>query len=229
MKAQSKPLFENTVQPQKAFLPFIIYLLLFFSLWTGWVLWIYPRMEALGDTTLVYAILNISLRLLLWVLPVFLYLRYIDRVNPFEYLKLKQYWRRGIVVGLALSLVNFLGMMLRFGLPHFSMHYVTWNSILSTSFLIGFVEEIPFRGFIFQKFQEKWHFWIANLFSSLLFLGIHLPGWISLHILSLNDVLSIFLLGAIFATAFYYSKSLWASIIMHSLNDFLLSILFHAS
>ncbi|EFH81899.1 hypothetical protein Krac_2658 [Ktedonobacter racemifer DSM 44963] len=39
----------------------------------------------------------------------------------------------------------------------------------------------------------------------------------------------IFLLGAIFATAFYYSKSLWASIIMHSLNDFLLSILFHAS
>ncbi len=186
-------------------------------------------METLGDTTFVYAMLNIALRLLLWVLPVFLYLHYIDRVNPFEYLKLKQYWKRGILVGLALSLVNFLGMLLRFGPPHFTMHYITWNSVLSTSLLIGFFEEVPFRGFIFQKFQEKWQFWRANLFSSLLFLGIHLPGWISLHLLSLNAVLSIFLLGAIFATAFYYSKTLWAPIVAHSLNDFLSSVLFHTS
>jgi uncharacterized protein len=229
MKVQTKTFSEDTTPSQKAFFPFIIYLVLFFALWTGWVLWIYPRMETLGDATFAYAMLNIALRLVLWVLPVFLYLRYIDCVNPFKYLKLGQYWKRGILVGLALSLLNFLGMILRFGLPHFSMQYITWNSLLSTSFLIGFVEEIPFRGFILQKLQEKWHFWIANLFSSLLFLGIHLPGWIFLHILSLNEVVSIFLLGVIFAVVFYYSKSLWGSIVMHSMNDFLSYILFHAS
>lgn len=229
MKVQTKTFSEDTTPAPKAFFPFIIYLLLFFSLWTGWVLWIYPHMEILGNTTFVYAILNIALRLLLWVLPVFLYLRYIDHVNPFEYLKLNQYWKRGILVGLALSLLNFLGILLRFGLPHFSMQYMTWNSLLSTSLLIGFIEEIPFRGFILQKFQERWYFWLANLFSSLLFLGIHLPGWISLHIFSLGGMISIFLLGAIFAVVFHYSKSLWSNIIIHSLNDFLSSVLFHIS
>lgn len=227
MKVQVQPLSEQKTQPRKAFLPFLLYLLLFFSAWTAWVLWIYPLMLTLGDTTLAYALLNITLRLLLWVLPVFLYLRYIDRVNPLDYLKLKQYWKRGILVGLAISALNFLGMVLRFGPPHFSMQYITWNSILGTSLLIGFIEEIPFRGFILQKFQEKWSFWSANLFSSLLFLGIHFPGWLSLHILSLDEVISIFLLGAIFAVAFYYSKSLWSSIIAHSLNDFLSFVLFH--
>jgi membrane protease YdiL (CAAX protease family) len=190
-------------------------------------LWIYPRMQELDDTSLIYALLNIALRMLIWVVPVFLYLRYIDRVNPLEYLKLKHYWKRGVLVGLALSLLNFFGMLLRFGLPHFSLHAITWNSLLSTSFLIGFFEEIPFRGFIFQKLQERWSFWTANLCSSLLFLAIHLPGWLSLHLLSASEAISVFLLGIIFAAAFYYSKSLWAAIITHSLNDFLSSILFH--
>jgi hypothetical protein len=97
MKIQTKTLNENITPFSNTFFPFIIYLLLFFSLWTGWVLWVYPHMQALGDTTLVYAILNIALRLLLWVLPVFLYLRYIDHTNPFEYLKLKKNWKRGIL------------------------------------------------------------------------------------------------------------------------------------
>jgi uncharacterized protein len=229
MNTQTKTFSEHTVPPQKAFSPFIIYLLLFFSLWTGWVLGIYPRMLTLGDTTFAYAILNIVLRLAIWVSPVLIYLRFVDGVNPFIYLKLGQYWKRGILVGLALSLLNFLGMILRFGPPHLSMQHITWNSLLSTSFLIGFVEEIPFRGFILQKFQERWHFWPANLLSSVLFVGIHLPGWISLHLLSLNAVITIFLLGFIFALVFHYSRSLWSSIIMHSLNDFLSSVLFHIS
>jgi len=35
----------------------------------------FPWMQSLGDTTFRYAMVNISLRLLVWVLPVFLYLR----------------------------------------------------------------------------------------------------------------------------------------------------------
>ena len=227
MKVQTPIIATIRVSVRPTAFPFIAYLLLFFALWTGWVLWIYPRVEALGNTTLIYAILNIALRLLLWVLPVFLYLRYIDHINPFTYLKLRQHWQRGILVGLAISLINFLGMLLRFGPPHLSTQYLTWNSILSTSILIGFVEEIPFRGFIFQKLHEKYSFWIANLLSSLLFLAIHLPGWISLHLLTLPTVISIFLIGIILATIFHYSKTLWSSIVAHSLNDFLSSIIFH--
>lgn len=218
---------QEEAKAQPLFAPFVVYLVLFYSLWTGWVYWIYPPMQTLGTATLAYALTNIAARLLVWVIPVFLYLRYIDHVQPIAYLKLSRYWKRGILIGFAFSLLNFSGMVLRFGPPHPTLQYITWNSILSTSILVGFFEEIPFRGFILQKLQERLPFWAANLLSSLLFLGIHLPGWILLHSLTWSNVISIFVLGIIFAAIFYYSKTLWSSIIAHSLNDFLSSVLFH--
>jgi membrane protease YdiL (CAAX protease family) len=54
------------------------------------------------------------------------------------------------VSGLGFTGINFLLSLIRFGVPHPSAHAITWNSILGTSLFIGFVEEIPFRGFIFQ-------------------------------------------------------------------------------
>ena len=229
MDVKRRRLSQENVKAKHLFSPFIAYLILFYGFWVGWVYLIYPPMQALGTATLAYALANIAARLLLWVIPVFLYLRYIDHVHPVAYLKLNHYWKRGILLGLALSLLNFLGMLLRFGPPHPSMQYVTWNSVLSTSILIGLFEEIPFRGFILQKLQEKFPFWISNLLSSLLFLSIHLPGWIMLHALTWSNVISIFVLGVIFAIIFYFSKTLWSSIITHSLNDFLSSVLFHVT
>jgi len=208
------------------FTPFVIYLFVFHAIWVGYVFGIYPWMVSLGNTTLRYALVNIAFRLLVWVLPVFLYLRYIDHLDPIEYLKLKQNWKNGIIIGIILSIINFLGNMLRFGAPHPSLQSITWNSVLSTSLLIGFIEEIPYRGFILQKLAEQFGFWKANLISSLLFLSIHLPGWISLHLLSVERVISVFLFGVVMAIVFKYGKSLWGPIITHSLNDFITSVLF---
>jgi membrane protease YdiL (CAAX protease family) len=95
------------------------------------------------------------------------------------------------------------------------------------SFLIGFIEEITYRGFILQKFEERYGFWIANPLSSLLFLIIHLPGWISLRLLSTENVLSVFIFGVAMAIVFKYCKSLWGTIITHSLNDFISYGIFH--
>lgn len=39
-------------------------------------------MRILGEATLVYALVNVSLRLLIWVLPVFLDLRWVDAEEP---------------------------------------------------------------------------------------------------------------------------------------------------
>ncbi|HEU5374657.1 MAG TPA: type II CAAX endopeptidase family protein [Ktedonobacteraceae bacterium] len=229
MDRQASTFTQEKVKAKPFFIPFLAYLLLFYGVWIGWVYVIYPPMQALGSATLAYMLANVTARLLIWVMPVFLYLRYVDHVNPVAYLKLNRYWKRGIVIGLGLSLLNFGGMLLRFGPPHPNMQDVTWNSIVSTSLLVGFVEEIPFRGFMLQKLQEKVPFWIANLLSSLLFLGIHLPGWLLLHALTWSNVISIFVLGVLSAVIFYFSKTLWSSIITHSLNDFLSAVLFHLS
>ncbi|HEY6332085.1 MAG TPA: type II CAAX endopeptidase family protein [Blastocatellia bacterium] len=215
------------MKPKKPLAPFVLYVIGFFAVWTAWVLFGYPRIVKLGDRTLAYALVSIGLRLILWVIPVFLYLKYIDRVEPFDYLGLKQYWKRGVVVGLAFSILSFLGAAARHGhWPHPSMQAFTWNSILSTSILIGFLEEIPFRGFMLQKIEERTGFWMANLISGLLFLSIHFPGWISLHLFKGPVAISVFVLGVLFAILFHYTKSLWSAIVAHSLTDFISAVLF---
>jgi uncharacterized protein len=206
--------------------PFIAYLVGFHAAWVGWVLLIYPWLRTLGEATLRYALLNVAGRLLIWVLPVFLYLRYVDRVDPLDYLRLRRRWRRGVLVGLGLTLINALLGLLRYGLPQPSLQALTWNSVLSTSILIGFVEEIPYRGLILRKLEGALGFWPASLLSSLLFLAIHLPGWILLGIFSVETAGFIFIFGMIMALVVRRSGSLWSAIVAHSLNDFLAAIIF---
>lgn len=207
---------------------FLAYVVAFHAAWTAWVYWLYPHLRNLGEATLLYALVNVSVRLLVWVLPVWIYLRYIDDERPAEYLKLTANWRRGVGVGLAVTLLNFVGSALRSGAPHLDVHALTWNNVLSTSILIGFIEEVPYRGFMLQKLQERMPFWSANLLSSLLFLSIHLPGWILLRMFDPAVAISVFIFGVVMAVIFHYSRSLWSVVIAHSLNDFLSVVVFRS-
>jgi membrane protease YdiL (CAAX protease family) len=116
--------------------------------------------RVIGNTTLLYALINFNFafRFGIWVLPVFAYVRDVDRVDVFESLQLKQQRKRGIAIGLVLSVLDFLGTTARLGLPDWSHASVTWNSVLGTSALIGVFEEIPFRGFVLRKFRERFDF-----------------------------------------------------------------------
>jgi CAAX protease family protein len=214
---------------KKPLAPFIGYLVFFYFAWTFvWVYGVYPwATRAVGNATFVYALINIVFRLAIWVLPVFGYLRYVDHVDVLEYLRLKRHWKRGIVVGLALTVINILGTTARLGPPEWSRAYVTWNSVLGTSILVGVFEEIPFRGFVLRKLQERFDFWTATAISSMLFVGAHVPGWIMLGSLTAHNVIYIFAFGAAMAIVFRYSQSLWAPIVTHSLNDCLSNVLFH--
>ena len=216
---------EPAVTPRLA--PFLIYLVLFFGVWIVWVLAIYPMLINLGERTLAYALANNALRLLIWVLPVFIYLRFVDRVDPIDYLKLKSNWIRGVIVGIVFTIVNFLLSAAVYGIPPFNPQVLTWNSIIGTSFLIGFVEEVPFRGFVLQKLQERIDFWAASLVSSLLFLLIHFPGWIALRLFNVQTAIIIFVFGFVMAIMFRYTRSLWSSVIAHSGNDFISFVLLH--
>jgi membrane protease YdiL (CAAX protease family) len=211
------------------FAPFVAYLCFFYLAWTlVWVHGVYPwANRTIGAATLAYALINFSFRLLIWVFPVFLYLRYVDGVDAVEYLQLRRHWRRGVLVGVALSAVNFLGTLARMGPPVWSSAHVTWNSILGTSMLVGVFEEIPFRGFVLRKLQERFGFVAALIVSSALFVGAHVPGWIMFGTLTLHNVAFIFAFGAAMAIVLRYSRSLWAPIVTHSLNDCISHVIFH--
>jgi membrane protease YdiL (CAAX protease family) len=209
--------------------PFLGYLAFFYLAWTfGWVYGLYPwAQRMIGPTTLSYALINIGCRLLIWVLPACLYLRYIDHVNVVDYLQLRRHWRRGLIVGLMLSVLNVVGTVARHGPSDWSRVDVTWNNILGTSILVGVFEEIPFRGFMLQKLQERLSFEVSTAVSSLLFVGAHVPGWILLGSLTAHNVIFVFVFGTIMAIVLRYSGSLWASIVSHSLNDGLSHVVYH--
>jgi membrane protease YdiL (CAAX protease family) len=91
---------------------------------------------------------------------------------------------------------------------------------------VGFIEEIPYRGFMLPKFAERLNFWLANLLTSALFVAIHVPGWMVLHTLRLQNAVTIFIFGVLMGTAFRWSDSLWTPIVTHSANDFLSYVIF---
>ena len=220
------PSLTGHIRERSSFAPFLVYVVAFHLLWIAWPVFLYPRVVAVGPATLTYALINLSFRFLYWIAPVLLYLRYVDGVNPFEYLRMTPPVRRGVILALVLTAINVVGTFARFGVPHLSLQRVTWNSILGTSFLIGFFEEIPYRGFMLRKFSERMNGWLANLVTSLLFLSIHLPGWIALHTFNAGGAASVFVLGVVLAWAVSYSGSLWAGIITHSANDCLTFVIF---
>jgi len=203
----------------------VLYLAVFFAAWTGYVLWIYPRVAALGEGSFALAACGIAVRLLLWLLPVFLMLFRTDRVPPLRALGLVEYWRRGVLAGIVIGAILLAAALLRFGWP--SAPHVTWGSLLGPSFSVGFFEEIPFRGFILQKLWTRMGFWLANVLTSLLFVAVHLPGWLSLHLFNWGLAANIFVFGLAAGTVFRYSRSLWACIIGHDANDFISFVLFH--
>lgn len=206
---------------------FLTYVAAFHLVWIAWPWLLYPKLTAaLGEETFAYALIQLSIRVTVWIGPVWLYLRYVDRVDPVEYLKLRGRVRRGLLYALLLTAVNLVGMIVRFGMPHVTMARVTWNSILGTSLLVGFIEEIPYRGFMLRKFAERLNFWLANLMTSVLFVAIHLPGWMALHTLKAGTAATIFVFGFVMGTSVKWSESLWTPIVTHSANDFLSYVIF---
>src|SRR5262245_27628203 len=120
---------QSRVDTPPSIAPFAIYLVAFFAVWTAWVLWLYPRLLLLDNRTLAYAIANLTTRGLIWVAPVFLYIRYVDRKNPVSYLKLRDCWRKGLSIGAFVGVLNLAGSVVRFGVPHPTLHSLTWNSV----------------------------------------------------------------------------------------------------
>jgi uncharacterized protein len=200
-----------------------LYVTTFFGVWIFYVFLIYPSVSALGTNTLQFALLNLTAKLLIWVLPVFLYLCLVDKTDPLTYLKFRSNWKKAAIFTLLGTTFYFLVYLLQYGPPAWQSKNVSWHSILNVSFSVGFIEEILFRGFILQKLAEKINFWTANLLTALLFLLIHIPGWFWLGSLAKMfgvGMLSIALFGFVMGVLLRFSRSIWPAIITHSLNDF---------
>ncbi len=159
-----------------------------------------------------------------WIIPTFLYIIYVNRCNPLTYLKLTTNPGKGVFWVAAGTLWFVLALGYRHvlqGSPiNLHLGFGTWNMIV----LVGFIEEIPLRGLVFQKLNEFLGFWSASLLSSFVFVCLHFPYWISIcKPLSAfpYTALYVFVLAWIMCFVLKRSGSLWGCIIIHGLNDLL--------
>jgi membrane protease YdiL (CAAX protease family) len=90
----------------------------------------------------------------------------------------------------------------------------SWGGALGMILLVGvavpFAEELFFRGFLYQFIKERLGVWPGILLSSMIFGAVH--GDIAVG-------LTAFLLGILLAVVYEYSRSLWAAVIVHALNN----------
>lgn len=98
--------------------------------------------------------------------------------------------------------------------------------IVMVSFMGPLLEEIVFRGVIFRGMREHFHFIPSALFSSLLFGFMHVSAAVFTG--NIMEIVYIFLyggIGFIFCLMYEYNKTIFASIYLHSIYNFISTIL----
>lgn len=133
------------------------------------------------------------------------------------------YW--GIGLGMVFALEGFLANSLKYGgLDLVEINYtpLSFLFVIFLSFATAFSEELVFRGYIFSRFWKIFDKeWQANLFSSLLFVLIHLPigvfvlGYTPVAMLAYLFFIFVFGLGSAFV--FARTGNLISSILLHVL------------
>ncbi len=200
-----------------------LYMLLFFITWTFFVFCVSPWLKTHGMVA--KNLVAPMMKVVIWTIPALLYLKYRDHVEPLTYLKMKRDLLKGALYGIGVSLLA-IGIIvvkeyLQKGKLQFDSDFPL-DSWVGGVLLVGFTEELLFRGFLLQKINETTTFWRANSMATTLFLFSHFPGWLEsrsfiAHLVSGGCYILFF--GLIQGFVLKKSNSLWACIIIHAINN----------
>ncbi|MCE9677769.1 CPBP family intramembrane metalloprotease [Shewanella sp. AS1] len=113
------------------------------------------------------------------------------------------------------------------GLPPF--HIVVFIAL--NTLMVGFSEEIMFRGILFRAFEKAMNIWPAILITSVLFGAVH-----SLNVFITGDLMPALMQsiaatmsGLVFLAILLRTGSIWPAIIYHFFWDCLLFLISHAA
>ena len=161
-------------------------------------------------------------KLLIWIAPILLLIKFNRRRPIAEYLWMKDA-SKGVRTGVVFGLV-FAGLSLtvdlltkRFGLPSIG------PPLLNVLVVAPLFEEVVFRGFFLTALQASgMPFRTSNVVAALMFLGMHIPGWYFVGSAKLSQglaALGILLIGLVAGYARRTSGSLWGSVSFHFMNN----------
>ena len=198
----------------------VLYAVWLFVAWTIYVAFVYPAFPT--PPSVPVAVVQEGIRGLIFLLPLAVLLR---GKRLWEWLRGNTLTRRTIGVGLMLGVA---WATVSVGLAVYGQHRTLSGLPPAIFWVSGFtlatvVEELTFRGY-FTRVLSTCGTWVAVIGSSLLFVGIHIPGWILLDIpgtwkAGVAMSLSIFALGCLLAAVFLKTESIWPCILLHAFNN----------
>lgn len=221
----------NRTEPR---LQVILFLAAFFALWTIRATWLIRFDQSIQSSEIRVAFATL-VKVLLWTIPAALFGYWARRANPIQYLGLSVLpkTKTWAICLLAISLFCILILSFELLVGHKSLSLGTQSvasipSKISIFVVSPFVEEMLFRGLILKELSAFVRPAISNIVASILFVGIHLPYWISSGV-QLREIASTsigILLFSLFAGWLYsFSKSIWPPTAAHITNNILSSLI----
>ena len=205
-----------------------LFIAVFFVVWSIRAIYLYLVDEAIASVTL-RAIYSSAVKLILWDVSAFGFAYWVRHASPLQYLGLsvmppaRRWLLYLIVIGLFTGTI--IGFETIFGGHALSLvgmpFTVTIPDILF--YLVSpVIEEILFRGLLLKELASLMPQWSANLLTSLLFAGIHLPFWLS-HGGSSETVLAntvgVLIFSLVAGWLYLKSASVWPSVLVHIVNN----------
>lgn len=160
---------------------------------------------------------------ILFVLITFLFTKFIDRQQVISIgFAIKDYKNEGgIGVFTAMMLLG-TGTIILIVTGHLSVGGFSldpWMFLmqLMLMLIVGFVEEIMFRGYILNNLMQSMNRWIALIISAALFAVVHLAN----PDMTIFSIVNILLAGMLLGLNYVYTKNLWYSIAFHFCWNFI--------
>ena len=150
------------------------------------------------------------------IIPIFLYLKLKNKVNPLVYLKIIGNSKQGIIIAIIISSIFVILLITKNVINGLNSIHFDLGLLWISGLLVGFFEEIPFRGFLLQKLWSYMEFWKANLLTTVIFISFHIPTWINSNTHVLSSAINISMVSLALGYLFKEYKSLWIPIICHS-------------
>jgi|WetSurMetagenome_2_1015567.scaffolds.fasta_scaffold71292_2 uncharacterized protein len=211
-----------------------LFIVCLFAIWSVRATFLYAIDESIALESL-RTVYSVSVKLILWALPAFGYVCWVRRAPPFRYLGIsvmpsaRKWLKYLVVIGVFLSAqVAFQSIM---GGKAPSLAGISFSITLSgmLSFVVSpFLEELLFRGLLLHELAELMPRWGANVLTSLLFAGIHLPFWLSHDGMSgalLANTAGVFIFSLLAGWLYLDSSSIWPPTVAHIANNCVAALL----
>ena len=183
-------------------------------LWSIYLVFIRPLLITPLTEQLIRALIRVSILgfTALW------YIKFYKKDKLANYIN-KNNLRFALALGFFGCIVIFLFFLPTLHKFQFPLDFPAWfNWILGSPF----TEELYFRCIVLKELLKRYNPVVSIVASSLLFLAFHMPQWIFTMSIGefIQPAVMIFIYGILFSLLWVKSKSIFAALLPHCLNNF---------